>query len=194
MINLELLVSTYGYPALFIGTFLEGETILVIAGFLAHRGYLELPWVIIIAFWGTFSGDQLYFWVGRTKGVNFLMRRPAYRVRVEKAQNLLKKHQKLIILGFRFVYGLRTVTPFAIGISNINAKQFIVLNALGAIVWAMIVGSGGYLFGNALEIIIGDIKHYELEILAAIAVTGVMVWLVHFYRRWRTNHFAIRNK
>ena len=51
MINLEILVSAYGYPALFIGTFLEGETILVIAGFLAHRGYLELPWVIVIAFW-----------------------------------------------------------------------------------------------------------------------------------------------
>ena len=65
---------------------------------------------------------------------------------------------------------------------------------LGAIVWAMIVGSGGYLFGNALEIIIGDIKHYELEILAAITITGVMVWLVYFYRRRRTNHFAIKNK
>ena len=184
MINLESLVSAYGYPALLIGTFLEGETILVIAGFLVHRGYLELPWVIVIAFLGTFSGDQLYFWLGRTKGANFLMRRPFYRVRVEKAQNLLEKHQKLIILGFRFVYGLRTVTPFAIGISNINAKQFIGLNAIGAIVWAVVVGSGGYLFGNALEIIIGDIKHYELEILAAIAITGVMVWLVYFYRHW----------
>jgi len=167
---------------------------LVIAVFLAHRGYLELPWVILIAFWGTFSGDQLYFWLGRTKGVSFLTRRPSYRRGVEKAQDLLGKHQKLIILGFRFVYGLRNVIPFAIGISNINPKQFIVLNALGAIVWAMIVGSGGYLFGNALEIIIGDIKHYELETLAVIAINGVIVWLVYFCRHWRTNHFAIKNK
>jgi membrane protein DedA with SNARE-associated domain len=182
MINLESLVSTYGYPALLVGTFLEGETILVIAGFLAHRGYLELPWVIAVAFFGTFSGDQLYFWLGRTKGVSFLIRRPFYQRGLEKAQDLLGKHQKLIILGFRFVYGLRTVTPFAIGMSNINAKQFIGLNAIGAIVWAMLVGSGGYLFGNVLEIIIGDIKHYELGILFAIAITGVMGWLVHFYR------------
>jgi len=193
MINLGSLVSTYGYPALLIGTFLEGETILVIAGFLVHRGYLELPWVIVFAFLGTFAGDQLYFWLGRTKGANFLMRRPSYRVRVEKAQNLLEKHQKLIILGFRFVYGLRAVTPFAIGMSNIKAKQFIGLNAIGAIVWAMIVGSGGYLFGNALEIIIGDIKHYELEILAAMIFSGCVVWLVYFYRRRRTNYFAIKN-
>jgi len=193
MINLELLVSTYGYPALLIGTFLEGETILVIAGFLAHRGYLELPWVIVIAFLGTFSGDQLYFWLGRIKGVSFLIRRPSYQRGVKKAQDLLEKHQTLIILGFRFVYGLRTVTPFAIGMSNIKAKQFIGLNAMGALVWAVIVGSGGYLFGNVLEIIIGDIKHYELEILVAMFFAGCVVWLVYFYRRRRTNHFAIKN-
>ena len=193
MINLESLVSTYGYPALLVGTFLEGETILVIAGFLAHRGYLELPWVIVIAFLGTFSGDQLYFWLGRIKGVSFLTRRPSYQRGVKKAQDLLEKHQTLIILGFRFVYGLRTVTPFAIGMSNIKAKQFIGLNAMGALVWAVIVGSGGYLFGNVLEIIIGDIKHYELEILVAMFFAGCVVWLVYFYRRRRTNHFAIKN-
>jgi membrane protein DedA with SNARE-associated domain len=193
MINLESLISAYGYPALLVGTFFEGETILIIAGFLAHRGYLELPWVIVFAFLGTFSGDQLYFWLGRTKGAKFLVRRPFYRARVEKAQNLLEKHRKLIILGFRFVYGLRTVTPFAIGLSKVEAKQFIVLNATGATVWAMMVGSGGYLFGNALEIIIGDIKHYELEILAAMILAGCVVWLVYFYRRRRTSHFAMKN-
>jgi membrane protein DedA with SNARE-associated domain len=112
------------------------------------------------------------------------MRRPSYRVRVEKAQKLLKKYQKLIILGFRFVYGLRTVTPFAIGLGKNDAKEFIVLNATGAMVWAMIVGRGGYLFGNALEIIIGDIKHYELEILAAMILAGCVVCSVHFYRHW----------
>jgi membrane protein DedA with SNARE-associated domain len=182
MINFESLVSTYGYPVLLVGTFPEGETILVIAGFLAHRGYLELPWVIVFAFLGTFSGDQFYFWLGRTKGANFLMRIPFYRSRVEKAQNFLEKYQKLIILSFRFIYGIRTVTPFAVGLSNINAKQFIVLNAASAVAWAIIIGSGGYLFGHALEIIIGDVKHYELGILAAIAIAGVILWLVHFFR------------
>ena len=48
--TLESIVENYGYAALLVGTFLEGETILVIAGFLAHRGYLHLPWVFIVAF------------------------------------------------------------------------------------------------------------------------------------------------
>jgi membrane protein DedA with SNARE-associated domain len=48
--TLESVLTTYGYFALMIGTFLEGETILIAAGFLAHRGYLELPWVIFLHF------------------------------------------------------------------------------------------------------------------------------------------------
>lgn len=49
--NLEEVVTHYGYIGILIGTFLEGETILIIAGFLAHRGYLELPFVIVRIFW-----------------------------------------------------------------------------------------------------------------------------------------------
>jgi membrane protein DedA with SNARE-associated domain len=52
-------------PGILVGAFLEGETLLVIAGFLAHRGYLGLPFVIAAAFAGTLAGDQLYFHIGR---------------------------------------------------------------------------------------------------------------------------------
>lgn len=184
MINFGSLIATYGYPAIIIGTFLEGETIVVIAGFLAHLGYLKLPWVIISAFLGTFAGDQLYFWLGRNKKIGFLIKRPSYLRRVVKAQELLARHQKVIILGFRFVYGIRTVTPFVIGLSKISGKRFVLFNVIGGIVWSVAVSSGGYLFGNALEIIIGKIKRYEIEILAAIILVVFMVWLVGFYRRW----------
>ena len=65
---LESLIANYGYAAVLIGTFVEGETILVIAGFAAHRGYLSLPWVILLAFAGSLAGDQLWFYVGRRSG------------------------------------------------------------------------------------------------------------------------------
>lgn len=184
MINFESFVSTYGYPALIIGTFLEGETILVIGGFLAHLGYLDLSWVIICAFLGTFAGDQLYFWMGRTQKVGFLTRRPFFRQRIEKAQDLLARHQKLIGLGFRFVYGIRTITPFALGLSKIKAKRFFCYNALSGVVWAVAVGGGGYLFGDALEVFIGKVKHYELATLAAMIFVAFLVWLANFYRHW----------
>ena len=62
------LVREFGYLAVFIGTFLEGETILVVAGFAAYEAYLELPLVIVTAFFGSLFGDQLYFFIGRYQG------------------------------------------------------------------------------------------------------------------------------
>jgi membrane protein DedA with SNARE-associated domain len=182
MIPFETLLKTYGYWAILIGTFAEGETILILGGFAAHRGYLFLPWVILSALIGSLCGDQLFFYLGRTHSQRFLARRPLWKERVYKAQRLLERFQTPVILGFRFLYGLRTVIPFVIGMSSIPTRRFIFLNTISALIWAIVIGTGGYLFGNILEIILGDIKHYERFILGAIAVIGVSFWAVHFYR------------
>lgn len=181
--SLEELISAYGYAAIGIGTFLEGETILVLGGFAAHRGYLELPWVIMSAFIGTLFGDQLYYYIGRTKGKSLLEKRPSWKAKSEKVFYLLDKHQILLVLGFRFLYGLRIVTPFLIGATNIAPTRFLILNILGASLWAIVIGIMGYLFGHALEIIIGDIKRYELLVFAILAIAGLLLWLMHFRKR-----------
>jgi len=90
--SLEELISTYGYAAVGIGAFLEGETVLVLGGFAAHRGYLELPWVIVCAFFGTLFGDQLYFYIGRTKGKSVIEKRPHWKSKSERVFSLLDKH------------------------------------------------------------------------------------------------------
>lgn len=184
--TLETLVRTYGYAAILVGTFLEGETILVVGGFAAHRGYLELPWVILAAVVGTLSSDQLFFFLGRRRASPILARRPAWRARVERANALWERYSTLYIVGFRFLYGLRTISPFMIGMSPVATRRFIVLNMVGAIVWATTVGTGGYLFGLALEALIADIKHYELEVIALILLVGGVGWLIHFRRKKRS--------
>jgi membrane protein DedA with SNARE-associated domain len=181
--TLESIVDTYGYLAVLLGTFLEGETILVLGGFAAHRGYLALPWVIVAAFFGSLCGDQLFFFLGRKHSQAVLARRPAWKARADKANRLLERFRAPFILIFRFLYGLRTVSPFVIGMSSVPVRQFIFLNAIGALVWAVVVGTGGYLFGSALEVVIGDVKRYEVEALLAIAIIGILVWTLHFYRR-----------
>jgi membrane protein DedA with SNARE-associated domain len=180
---LESLIDTYGYVAVLVGTFLEGETVLVLGGFAAHRGYLALPWVIMAAFLGTLCGDQLFFFLGRKHSQTVLARRPSWKARADRAQRLLERFRTPLILVFRFMYGLRTVIPFTIGMSTVPTREFIFLNIIGALVWALVVGTGGYLFGHALEIVIGNIKHYEQEVLGAIAVIGALIWIVYFYRR-----------
>jgi len=178
----DQLVATYGYAAILIGTFLEGETILVLGGFAAHRGYLELPWVLVSAFFGTLLGDQLYFFIGRFKGQAFLENRPAWKTKTEKSFSLLRRNQTGFIIGFRFLYGLRTVTPFVIGASGISPIRFLLLNCVGASIWASVIGVLGYLFGNTFEIILDDIKRYEIWIFLGIALMGFGIWIVYLAR------------
>jgi len=191
--TLESLINTYGYGAILIGTFLEGETILVLGAFAAHRGYLALPWVLVAAFIGSLCGDQLFFFLGRWHSQTFLAKHPSWKVRVDKAQRLLERFQRPLILVFRFLYGLRTVAPFVIGMSRVPIAQFVLLNTAGALVWAIVVGAGGYLFGTTLEILIGDIKRYETAILGAIAAIGVLIWTIHIYIRRSRKALAARS-
>ncbi|MGD8386693.1 MAG: DedA family protein [Desulfobacteraceae bacterium] len=185
---IENQIDTYGYLAILIGTFLEGETILVLGGFAAHRGYLHLPWVILMAFIGSLLGDQLFFFLGRWRSQVFLARHPVWNVRIEKVHRLLERYRTPLILMFRFLYGLRTVIPFVIGTSTVPTVRFIFLNALGAAVWAASVGAGGYLFGSALELFIGNIKQLEVYAFGLIAVIGGFIWAGHFLRRRRSRH------
>lgn len=174
--SLASLIENYGYLALLLGTFLEGETILVLAGFAAQRGHLELPWVIIVAFIGSFSGDQLFFYLGRYYGAALINRRASWRNRADKVYRLIERHQNFLILTFRFYYGLRSVTPFALGASRVSRSRYLTLNAIGAVVWAVALGWAGYLFGRAFELMLDDFKRYELYVLGGLALLGVVIW------------------
>ena len=68
MDTLQALIEQYGYLAVFVGCFLEGETVLVLGGFAAHLGYLSLPIVIATAAVAGFIGDQALFAIGRRWG------------------------------------------------------------------------------------------------------------------------------
>ena len=175
--SLETFVEIYGYPALLVGTFFEGETFLVLAGFAASLGYLDILWVILVAFAGTLSSDQVFFYLGRRHSPmvqSFLTYYPAWQNRIERVERHIERHQAALVFIFHFLYGLRIAFLLVIGLSRIPAGRFFVLNLLSALVWAVVVGMGGYLFGSALAMIIGDLKNLESYILAGIALIGGM--------------------
>lgn len=182
MPHLQSLIEQYGYLALLVGTFFEGETILVVAGFLAHRGYLHLPLVALVAFAGSYAGDQMFFFLGRRYGPALIEKRRRLRIRTRKVLRLLHRHHLPITLGFRFLYGIRTVTPFAIGMSGLSPWRFLLLNGIGAMVWAWCVGALGYAFGSAMESIMGHIKHYEMWLALGIVGAGAVLWLITWLR------------
>lgn len=186
--SLTALLQHYGYIAVFVGTFLEGETILVMAGFAAHSGYLTPHGVIAAATVGSFLGDQLYFFLGRRYGPAVLLRFPSLQPRAEKMRVLLAHYHLPLILGVRFLYGLRTVGPMVIGMSDIKWLRFFTLNLAGAALWATVITAAGYLFGHALELVLADVRYYEEALLVLIAAAGIVGWIVYRWRQQRSPH------
>ena len=184
--SLELLVQQYGYWALFIGTLLEGEMVLVIAGFAAYRGYLALPSVMAVAFLGTLLGDQLAFFIGRKYGSKLLAKHPAWQARAERVRLKLERHQIAVLLGFRFLYGFRNIIPFVIGWSGFGRLRFAVLNVIGACVWSVIVSCLGYSFGHIAQAVLKDVRRYEVWIIIMLCGVGLAIWGRWLYRRYRT--------
>ena len=180
--DIETLINTYGYLAVAIGTFLEGETVLALGGVAAQRGYLVLQWVIASAFVGTVLGDQLFFWLGRVKGEALLVRRESWKRRADRVLYHVHRHQTLMIFGYRYLYGLRTISPFVIGMSGVHPLKFLLLDAIGVAIWATLVGVLGYSFGSAVEAVLGDIEAIDQYLLAGFVIIGLVAWRIRRYR------------
>ncbi len=172
-------IASYGYLAVFAGTLLEGETILLAAGYAAQRGLLDWRMVIAIAIAGGTLGDQIAFSLGRWKGALLIAKFPGLAHRVPQVHRLLERYHVALILVIRFLYGLRIAGPVIMGTSRVPFLRFAVLNLLGAILWAFIVSGAGYYFGVALEAWVADVEHIELFILSGILLAGAVaaLWL-----------------
>ncbi len=182
---LEYVMTQYGYLVILVGTFFEGEMVLVVGGLAAKLGYLELPWVMACAFTGTVLGDQLYFFIGRWYGPAMLKRRPHWRRRVVWINRHLERHHIPLILGFRYLYGIRTLVPFAIGMSTVPTLRFVALHVAGAALWAGGVGAAGYAFGNVAEYVLGDLHALEWSLLAVVIIVSIAGWAAYLRRRRR---------
>lgn len=189
---LQSLIETYGYWAILLGTFLEGEAILVLGGFAAQLGYLSLAGVMLSAFVGSFLGDQLYFYIGRRYGPRLIATRLSWQANADRVYAILMRRQTFLILTFRFYYGLRNVTPFVIGASQISRRRFFVLNFIGAAIWAVTVAAGGYYFGHAMQAMFDGFARFELYALAGLAAAGLAVWAVGIVRRRRRAREKLR--
>jgi len=175
--SIENLIVNFGYPAIFIGTFLEGESVLIIAGFLTHQGYFSIIPVLLLSLLGGFLGDQLIFYLGRSNSDKIIKRSPQWTEKIEKVKKIMEKHQILLIFSMRFLYGFRYIIPFTIGMSKISAKKYIILNFLSAITWSISVFFVGYLFGQTIDLLLADFKKYEIKILLLLLLV-IMVALL----------------
>lgn len=175
---MQHLISEFGYLAVFVGTMIEGGTLLTMAGFAAHRGYLLLPWVIAVGVVGNLIDGQLWFFAARSWGFRLARRRARWRLALRRMDRLYHRHPQIMVVAARFVPGLRTASYIAAGLTRLSALRYAILNAVGAGLWAATLGTLGFLFGEALQAVLGDVRRYERPALLTIAGLGLLWWAV----------------
>jgi membrane protein DedA with SNARE-associated domain len=167
-----------GYLALFAGCFLEGETSLLAASFAAHRGMLEIIPVFLVAYVSTQMADWTWFLAGRRHGKKILEKKPKWNKKLSHVHHLIHKYPILILMTYRFLYGMRSIIPLTVGMSAIPYRKFLIFSLISTFIWAITVCSAGYFFGAALEANMSRLKEFEIEILVLIILIGVIVGLI----------------
>ena len=168
--DINHLISQYGYAALIVGSMAEGETITLLGGVAAHQGLLKFPLVVIAVALGGMIGDQLLYLLGRRFGGRILRRFAIQKARIRKAQRMIQHRRWLFVIGT----GL-------IGASRLPPRIFLPLNIVGALVWALLFTTIGYLGGEVvgpwLHHLDAHLKHWIWLILAVLVVVAAHWWL-----------------
>lgn len=183
-IDFNYFLETYGYIAILIGTFLEGETIVIIAGFLAHKDIFNPVYIALCAFTGSFISDQLMFSLGRYKGMAVLNYFPRIKKNVRRANFLISKYETILILGFRFIYGVRNATPILLGAGKVHYLKFLTLNFIGGAIWAISFTAGGYYMGEAFSRI--KDRYGPIGLVVFLAIIGILTFSFIRYRKKRS--------
>lgn len=189
--TIHTLIEQYGLIAVFIACVAEGETAAILAGFFAHQGVF-VPWQAFVAvFLGAFGGDAAFFLCGRRFADRPFVQRFRARPGFDRAFDLMQRHPALYVIANRYVYGFRLVGGVAAGLSSIPAPTFVVLNAVSALVWTMLFGGIGYVFGLGAEQIIGATLHKHQRLLVGLGI-GLVLGLAGWYAAHRLSRRAAK--
>src|SRR5436190_3541284 len=186
--NLLHLLATYGYWAVFVFIAIEsmgipfpGETMLLVAAIYAGTTHhLSILLVIVAAASGAILGDNLGFMIGRVGGYR-LLRRYGHYIRLDErklklGQYLFLKHGGKVVFFGRFVAVLRAWAAFLAGTNRMRWPDFLLFNALGGIVWATLIGLGGYYLGDAMHRLKGPVA-ITTCVLATLVTIAFLVFV-----------------
>jgi len=143
-------LETYGYIGLFLYSLGGGFVALLGAGVLSFLGKMDLATSLSVAFVANALGDILLVYLARYQKSMMMEGIRKHRRKLALSHILMKKYGSWIILIQKFVYGIKTLIPIAIGLTKYDFKKFVVLNIGSSAVWVLVVGFGSYYSGEFL--------------------------------------------
>lgn len=190
--TLTQLLDRFGYPLVSVFVGIEssgipfpGETMLVTAAVYAGSGgHLSIVGVIIAAAAGAIIGDNLGYTAGRYGGRPLVLRYGRYvRLKPEhldRAERYFAKYGDKTVFFGRFVAVLRAWAAFLAGTNRMPWPKFLVFNAAGGILWAILYGLLGYTLGHNLPLL-----HKVLDILGIGGVVAAVLVIAVVWFVWR---------
>ena len=183
--NLEAIIAHYGTLAVGLGAAIEGETVLVLGGIAVHRGLIGYAGTVLAGAIGSFTADQILFAAGRRFRDTPRVRRWTQAKTYARALALFERHPTAFVFAFRFLWGMRTVSPLAIGTSALPVRRFVAINAVAALVWSAVFVTLGYVSGQAIEAAFGRVKPFTHVLIPAAVVFVLLAAATHAYLRRR---------
>ena len=170
-------IATYGYIGLFIYSLGGGFVALVAASVLSYMGKMDLATSMAIAFSANAIGDNLLFYMARNQKEVLHPYLKKHRRKFALAHIKMKQYGSWIILFQKFVYGIKTLIPIAIGLTKYDLKKFTILNVISAAVWTLVVGFASYFSGNAIVKLYDHIVEKPYIAVIVVATIFAILWL-----------------
>jgi membrane protein DedA with SNARE-associated domain len=169
-----LLLENAGAP-------LPGETVLLLASFLAYTERdLQLGWIIVVGTVAATLGDNLGYFLGHKGGRPLLERyRNIFRVSdaaLARGERLFGQYGSVTILFARFVFGMRVIAGPMAGVLRMPWKKFAVFNLLGAALWVTVISLVGYSFGSRWRMLMHFMKRFDQALVAAFVLMVAVLW------------------
>jgi membrane protein DedA with SNARE-associated domain len=183
---IQELIQSYGLWVVFavvmfesIGVPMPGETVLLTAALYAgstHR--IDILAVLSVAAAAAIIGDNIGYLIGRSIGLPLILRYGKYirlhEGRLKIGQYLFLRHGGKIVFFGRFVAFLRTFAALLAGANRMPWPRFLLMNALGGIVWATLFGGAAYLFGEKIRLVAGPAGLLILACAIVLVAAGIV--------------------
>jgi membrane-associated protein len=177
----------FGEAALFVGFVLPGETAVLLGGFLANQGHLNIVTLIVLVVVSAVVGDTVGYEVGKHLGPRVLQVSVLrnHQSRIHDAQEMLRRRGGPAVFVARWTAFFRAVMPGIAGLSQMRYRTFLFWNACGGIAWGITFSLVGYFAGASYEKVASAIGKGTAVVVALLVIAALVVWRVRRKRRER---------